>query len=134
MQKSQLTIADAIQQGRKQLSSSDSAKLDSEILLLKVINDNSNTHRTKTWLLTWPEKTLTLEQLQQFNHYLSLRSEGVPVAYITGEKDFWSLTLNVSPATLIPRPETELLVECYCSVFNEYRAVTERSRSDRKGI
>ena len=116
IQKSPLTIAEAIQQGVRQLSSSESAKLDCEILLLKAVNDNSSlpreSYRNKTWLLTWPEKTLTSVQLQQFNHYLNLRSEGLPIAYITGEKDFWSLTLKVTPATLIPRPETELLVEC----------------------
>ena len=113
MSKPLMTIASALQQGYRQLrsSNSDSAKLDSEILLLKVLNAHSDIYRTKTWLLTWPETTLTAEQFQQFNHYLKLRSEGMPVAYITGEKDFWTLTLAVTPATLIPRPETELLVE-----------------------
>ncbi|MDX2503686.1 MAG: peptide chain release factor N(5)-glutamine methyltransferase [Gammaproteobacteria bacterium] len=113
MSKPLMTIASALQQGYRQLrsSNSDSAKLDSEILLLKVLNAHSDIYRTKTWLLTWPETTLTAEQFQQFIHYLKLRSEGMPVAYITGEKDFWTLTLAVTPATLIPRPETELLVE-----------------------
>jgi release factor glutamine methyltransferase len=106
------TISQILKQAIKQLSFSDSARLDSEILLLKVLNEQSDRLLTKTWLLTWPEKTLTMEQLQQFEYYLQLRTQGMPVAYITGEKDFWNLTLRVSPATLIPRPETELLVEC----------------------
>lgn len=112
MSKYQLTIANALQRGLQQLRCSDSARLDCEILLLKVINDRSEKQRNKTWLLTWPELTLTSEQIQQYDHYLSLRSEGMPVAYIVGEKDFWTLTFKVTPATLIPRPETELLVEC----------------------
>ena len=108
----QLTIEQALQQGKQQLTTSDTAKLDSEILLLKVLNDSYQTQHTKTWLMTWPEKELSSKQAQQFSHYLTLRSEGMPVAYITGEQDFWTLTLSVTPATLIPRPETELLVEC----------------------
>lgn len=111
-----LTIADILQYGTTRLSNSDSAKLDCEILLLKILNDNSNKqsekHFTKTWLLTWPEKILSSEQIQQFEHYLNIRSQGMPIAYITGTKDFWSFTLEVTPDTLIPRPETELLVEC----------------------
>lgn len=106
-----ITIHQALQKATQQLLSSESARLDSEILLLKVLNDSSDRKYNKTWLLTWPETTLTSEQLQQFEHYLQLRQQGMPIAYITGEKDFWTLTLNVSPATLIPRPETELLVE-----------------------
>ncbi|MCU7938543.1 MAG: peptide chain release factor N(5)-glutamine methyltransferase [gamma proteobacterium symbiont of Bathyaustriella thionipta] len=112
MSESQATIAQILKQGAQTLFSSDSAKLDCEILLLKVLNDSYHTRHTKTWLMTWPEKQLTAQQIQQFSHYLMLRSEGMPVAYIVGEQDFWTLTLSVTPATLIPRPETELLVEC----------------------
>lgn len=107
-----LTIAHVMQRGIIQLNNSDSAKLDCEILLLKVLNHESEKHYTKTWLLTWPEKNLTSKQIQQFEHYLGLRSQGMPIAYITGTKDFWSFTLDVTSDTLIPRPETELLVEC----------------------
>ncbi len=116
------TIVQTLQQGKAQLKTSDTAKLDCEILLLKVLNhqsenplenqlDSQQLPYTKTWLLTWPEKMLTQEQSQQFNHFLSLRSQGMPVAYIIGQKDFWSFTLEVTPDTLIPRPETEHLVE-----------------------
>ncbi|MCU7834311.1 MAG: peptide chain release factor N(5)-glutamine methyltransferase [gamma proteobacterium symbiont of Taylorina sp.] len=65
----------------------------------------------KSWLLTWPDNSLSLKQFQQYSDYLNLRSKGMPVAYITGEKDFWTFTLSVTPDTLIPRPETELLVD-----------------------
>ena len=112
MPESQLSIVQTLEFGVKQLPYSDTAKLDCEILLLKVLNKNLPNLHTKTWLLTWPEKTLSPEQAQQFNHYIELRASGIPIAYITGEKDFWTFSLEISPATLIPRPETELLVEC----------------------
>ncbi|WP_198265914.1 peptide chain release factor N(5)-glutamine methyltransferase [sulfur-oxidizing endosymbiont of Gigantopelta aegis] len=107
-----LTIAEQLKMACQQLGTSDSPKLDCEILLLKVLNEHSEKIHTKTWLLTWPETLLTPEQSQQFDAYLALRSQGMPIAYITGNKDFWSFSLQVSPDTLIPRPETELLVEC----------------------
>ena len=116
MSQTSTTIIETLQFGIRTLSDSDSPRLDSEILLLKVLNDGSDYKSdklyTKTWLLTWPESELTLEQINQFQHYLDLRSQGMPIAYITGTKDFWSFTLDVTPETLIPRPETELLVEC----------------------
>ncbi|MCU7799017.1 MAG: peptide chain release factor N(5)-glutamine methyltransferase [gamma proteobacterium symbiont of Lucinoma myriamae] len=112
MPDSQVTIEQALKSGSETLITSDSAKLDCEILLLKVLNDSYQAQHTRTWLMTWPETILTDKQIQQFSHYLTLRSEGMPVAYITGEQDFWTLALSVAPATLIPRSETELLVEC----------------------
>jgi len=105
------TIAGALEYGITQLQSSESARLDSEILLLKVLNVYTERILTKAWLLTWPENLLSAEQYQQYQHYLDLRSEGMPIAYITGHKDFWTFTLLVTPDTLIPRPETELLVD-----------------------
>ena len=106
-----ISIAEALDAAIKQLHLSDTAKLDSEILLLQVLNKTAQTLLTKTWLLTWPEKILTAEQAQQFNHYLDLRGSGMPIAYITSTKDFWTFSLAVNSHTLIPRPETELLVE-----------------------
>lgn len=107
-----ISIAQAIVTATQQLQFSETAKLDSEILLLKVLNKSASQLLTKSWLLTWPEKLLSLEQWQQFKQYLELRSSGMPIAYIAGEKDFWTFKLKVTADTLIPRPETELLVEC----------------------
>jgi len=64
-----------------------------------------------TWLKTWPEELLTSEQQTQLESLIERRASGEPIAYITGERDFWTLTLKTNPSTLIPRPETELLVE-----------------------
>ncbi len=84
---------------------SDSPKLDGEILLLSVLK------KDRGYLYTWPEKELSPDQLQQAQQLLQLRQQGEPVAYILGRRDFWDFTVEVTPATLIPRPETELLVE-----------------------
>lgn len=67
--------------------------------------------RSLTWLLTWPETVLTLAQQQQADAWLQRRCAGEPLAYLTGRREFWSLSLRVTPATLVPRPDTERLVE-----------------------
>ncbi|MCO7224091.1 peptide chain release factor N(5)-glutamine methyltransferase [Pleionea sp. CnH1-48] len=100
-----LSIADALKTAESKLVDSDSAMVDAEFLLAAVIRSN------RTYLKTWPEKLLTDEQYQTFNHYIERRVLGEPVAYILGEWEFWSLPFSVTPDTLIPRPETELLVE-----------------------
>lgn len=84
---------------------SDTARLDTELLLAEAIG------KDRTYLYTWPEKELSDDQLSRFDFAFQRRLKGEPVAYILGYQDFWSLRLKVSPATLIPRPETELLVE-----------------------
>ena len=84
---------------------SDSPVLDAKVLLAHTLD------KDLTYLLTWSDKALTLDQLAQFNSLLQLRIEGQPVAYITGTKEFWSLPFYVAPSTLIPRPDTETLIE-----------------------
>lgn len=100
------SITNLIKQGQILLqSSSDSAKLDAEILLCFVLN------KERSYLLTWPEKVISDEQLHDYLALLLRRINGEPIAYITRVKEFWSLPLIVSQATLIPRPDTETLVE-----------------------
>jgi len=113
-----LTIAQALSWAREQLSSHnvsddglyDSATIDSKVLLAACLQ------REVVYLHTWPEKWLDELQIKIFQAYISQRSLGHPVAHIIGYRDFWSLRLKVSPATLIPRPETELLVEIVLSL------------------
>ncbi|MEK9495624.1 peptide chain release factor N(5)-glutamine methyltransferase [Photorhabdus sp. P32] len=94
-----------LKQAAIQLSASDSPKRDAEILLGFV------TRRSRTYILAFGETQLASEQFSQLEVLLARRVKGEPIAYITGEREFWSLPLNVSPATLIPRPDTECLVE-----------------------
>jgi release factor glutamine methyltransferase len=86
-------------------TSSDSPRLDVEILLAHTLK------QSRTYLRTWPQQLITAEQAAHFHDLLSRRANGEPIAYLTGQRDFWDMTLAVSPDTLIPRPETERLVE-----------------------
>jgi release factor glutamine methyltransferase len=87
------------------LSASESPKRDAEILLSYV------TGHSRSWIIAFDESELTPEQLSRLAELLARRADGEPIAYLTGEREFWSLSLSVSPDTLIPRPDTELLVE-----------------------
>ena len=105
-----MQIVDALKHARQQLDASDNALsdspgLDTEILLCSVLKCE------RTHLYTYPEKTLSNDQIKSFNKLIARRSEGRPVAHLTNQKEFWSLSLHVTQDTLIPRPETELLVE-----------------------
>lgn len=88
-----------------QLQNSESPRRDAEILLETV------TGKGRTFILAFGETQLTAAQLEQLNALVARRKRGEPVAHLTGVREFWSLPLFVSPATLIPRPDTECLVE-----------------------
>lgn len=97
---------------------SDTPQLDAEGLLSQVIQQN------RTYLYTWPDKVVTDAELEQFDALLQRRAQGEPVAYITGTREFWSMQLVVNPHTLIPRPETELLVEKILELTRENTAAS----------
>ncbi len=100
------TLEQAIAAGADLLaSSSESAKLDAQVLLLHILQ------KPRSYLFTWPEHALSDEQQSQFNVFIQRRLKGEPVAHITGLREFWSLSLEVNATTLIPRPDTETLVE-----------------------
>ncbi len=107
-----MTLESLIAHGCKCLAPcSDSAKLDAQLLLCLVLN------KEPSYLLTWPEKTIDATLVKQYLSVLTRRQSGEPIAYITGVKEFWSLPLAVSTATLIPRPDTEILVEQVLDMF-----------------
>ena len=99
------TIRQLIADGEQALAGSDSARLDAEILLAKAIN------KTRTWLYTWPEHVPALPEQHLYLDMLRRRRAGEPVAYLTHGREFWGLDLKINPCVLIPRPETELLVQ-----------------------
>lgn len=88
---------------RQRLSAS--ARLDCEVLLAHVLQ------RPRSSLYAHPDDELSPAEFRRLTALLTRRLAGEPIAYLTGEREFWSLPLTVTPATLIPRPETELLVE-----------------------
>ena len=95
-------LADAT---RRLESVSDSPRLDAELLLARAIDT------TRSYLFAHPDDTLDGLAAERFEESLARRVDGEPMAYITGTREFWSLDLMVTPATLVPRPETEILVD-----------------------
>lgn len=102
-----MTIEALLARAKQQLieSGSDSPSLDAALLLCHVLQ------QPRSYLLTWPDKELDEPIVNAFDALLTRRSMGEPIAYIIGEREFWSLPLKVLPTTLIPRPDTERLVE-----------------------
>lgn len=107
-----MQIASIRQQLIQRFVQSDSAALDADCLLCAVLSC------TRTYLKTWPERELNDAQMAELEQMTLRREAGEPVAYILGVREFWSLPLEVSPATLIPRPDTECLVEQALAVLS----------------
>ena len=82
-----------------------SGRADAELLLLHALG------KSRSWLFAHGDDSMPADAALMFDQAVAQRLQGVPVAYITGRQGFWSLDLEVTPDTLIPRPETELLVE-----------------------
>lgn len=99
------TIAQALAWAKSQLGESESPDLDARLLLAHCLE------KPRVYLHTWPERILSDAQWRQFQALLGARVAGHPIAHLLGYRDFWSLRLSVNAHTLIPRPETELLVE-----------------------
>lgn len=99
------TIATALARSAELAESSDSPRLDVEVLLSHILR------KDRSFLYAWPEYLLNQQQQRQFDESFTRRLQGEPVAHITGQREFWSLPFRVTADTLIPRPETELLVE-----------------------
>ena len=106
------TLSDLLASKRQLEGISDSPALDVELLLCHALKKN------RSFLRAWPEHRPDSEQEKYFHNLLVRRIAGEPIAYLLGEQEFWTLTLEVSPATLIPRPETELLVEKTLSLLS----------------
>lgn len=106
-----MTIGSLINWAKDYLSESESAVLDSRILLAFCLEQEL------TYLLTWPDKSVATNLVLQFQNLVKRRGLGHPIAHLVGYRDFWTLRLKVNASTLIPRPETELLVE-QCLTFD----------------
>lgn len=106
-----IRVSDWLASARQQLSAdnprlqTDSPRLDAELLLCKVLN------RTRSWLFAHDDHLLEAADCAALDALLMRRLNGEPIAWLVGQRSFWTLDLEVSPATLIPRPDTETLVE-----------------------
>ncbi|MGD8803289.1 MAG: peptide chain release factor N(5)-glutamine methyltransferase [Gammaproteobacteria bacterium] len=107
------TIKQALADARHQLrAASPSPAVDASVLLCHVL-ECPHSH-----LIAWPDKVLNRQQAHDFDTLVQQRIAGQPVAYLTGEKEFWSLSLKVTTDVLIPRPETETLIEFVLENFS----------------
>lgn len=96
------TVAEALNQANLD---SDSATLDAELLLAHTLK------KPRSWLRGFADEPLTNDAAARFEALCEQRRKGLPIAHLLGEREFWSLPITVTTDTLIPRPETELLVE-----------------------
>jgi len=100
------TLKQLIADGAGALADSDSARLDAELLLAVALN------KPRTWLYTWPEHIPSLPEQHKYLDLLRRRQDGEPIAYLIHRREFYGLELKINHHVLIPRPETETLVEC----------------------
>lgn len=111
-----MRIDNALAWAVKQLEGGESPSVDAKVILASILG------KSQTYLFTWPDKTLDDTEQTQFEAAVAKRKRGEPVAYIIGKRDFWTLSLFTSPDTLIPRPDTEVLVEQVLNWANEHLA------------
>ena len=110
-----MKVLEAIKAGSKLLKEKNISTyiLDSELLLSKSLN------KPREEILINLEQNINKKVLADFNKYLLRRSKKEPIAYLLGEKEFWSKKFFVNKDTLIPRPETELLVDKLVTIFKK---------------
>jgi release factor glutamine methyltransferase len=100
------TISEAVKNAAQVLTPhSESARLDAELLLATILR------LPRSALLARGDEPVAANDESAYAELIRSRAGGVPIAYLTGSREFWSLPLKVSPAVLVPRPETEILVE-----------------------
>ncbi|MGZ4960534.1 MAG: peptide chain release factor N(5)-glutamine methyltransferase [Methylomonas sp.] len=92
---------------------SESPQLDAEVLLCHCL------HKNRSFLRAWPEHQPTAAEIAGFQLLIDQRLQGMPVAYLTGKREFWSRDFRVGPGVLIPRPDTELLIELSLGLLPE---------------
>jgi len=111
------TITELLQKGEQSINRSESARLDAEILFCDVMQFN------RSRIYSHPEQLVPEDKSALFQSLIEQRQQGRPIAHITGKKEFWSLELAINEDTLIPRPETELLVETALQMIPENAAL-----------
>lgn len=112
------TLGETVRQATRLLQAvSDSARLDAELLIARALAIPA------THFITRPDDEVSAEQQDKIQALITRRARGEPVAYILGSRHFWDLELQVTPETLIPRPETELLVEAALSLYAPEQAI-----------
>ncbi len=112
----------------KLLINNDSCELDSEVLLAYVMK------KSRSYFRAWPEKLLLDDELSPFLDLINQRQTGTPIAYLIGEREFWSRPFEVSPDVLIPRPDTELLIDIAQQKFAAHQPISILDLGTGSGI
>lgn len=107
------TVTELLLKAEQSINSSESARLDAEILFCDVMQLN------RTRIYSHPDQVVPEDKIALFKSLIEQRQQGRPIAHLTGKKEFWSLELAISEDTLIPRPESELLVETALQMIPE---------------
>lgn len=113
-----LSVKATLQWAEKKLTSIDMARLDAELLLAHVLK------QPRSFVLAYTEHILSAVQWMQYQAMIEQRARQMPLAYLLGEKEFWSLCFEITPEVLIPRPETELLVELLLQEYQKSAQLT----------
>jgi release factor glutamine methyltransferase len=100
-----VNVGSLLSQARRALSSQAEGRLEAEVLLSHVLGVS------RAWIYANADKAVEDQHIEQFFSCVERRASGEPMAYITGSREFWSLSLKITNDVLVPRPETELLVE-----------------------
>ena len=111
------TVDGALREGAARLGSLPTARRDAELLLMRLLGVE------RAWMMAHPDAELTAEQVERFEARIARRARHEPVQYILGEQEFYGLAMKVTPAVLIPRPETEHLVEAVIAKVGRDAAV-----------
>ncbi len=113
------SVASLLKFGITELKESDSKNIDAQILLSHALD------KDRAWLYTWSKSNVSKPQQQQYQDFVRQRKSGLPIAYIIGHKEFYSLAFKVNSNTLIPRPETEKLVEIALENIKQHSQILE---------
>ena len=110
-----MNIANILNSGKKTLEVNNisNPQLDSEILLCETIK------KDKKYIVLNPEKTLDLQQFNRFKNLIERRKQGEPIAYLTNKKEFWKYVFYVNEDVLIPRPDTELIIDQVLKIYSK---------------
>lgn len=106
-------IRDLLEEAQTLTGVSDSPQLDCQLILASILDCS------REWVISHSEDRICDNQIIEFNNMMNRRKQGEPIAYLLGYKDFWDLRFKVDKNTLIPRPETELLIETILNTFDE---------------
>ncbi len=113
------TLKDTLDQTVKKLTATSSTpRLDAELLIASILQ------RSRSWLLAHFDEILTSDQLQTLDELVSRRAAREPMAYLLGVQEFWGLKFNINPDVLVPRPETEHIIEWVLARFPEMQSLS----------